>query len=303
MAPGTDGNIISYDASGNPVAVATGSAGQVLTSAGAGAPPTFAAAGVDGISSSADATAMTIDSNEYIGIGVTDPGSYSAKELVVGKTGSEAGMTIRSGSSNTANLYFADGTSGAERYQGFVQYDHPNGKMNLGTAGATQWSLDGSGNFLPAATDHGIYLGVTTGAASNLLHDYEEGTWTPAMTTSAGSLSSVTYGAYNKGWYTKVGRNVTINFNVHLNSKGSGGSGAVRLTGYPFGNTLLTASVYGSLYMYNGGVDQPCCTYGTWSTSHVTIRYVNDGAGGEVNYSDISNGSSWSGMMTYITNV
>lgn len=44
MAPGTDGNIISYDASGNPVAVATGTAGQVLTSAGAGAPPTFAAA-------------------------------------------------------------------------------------------------------------------------------------------------------------------------------------------------------------------------------------------------------------------
>jgi hypothetical protein len=44
MAPGTDGNIISYDASGNPVAVATGSAGQILTSAGAGAPPTFATA-------------------------------------------------------------------------------------------------------------------------------------------------------------------------------------------------------------------------------------------------------------------
>jgi len=47
MAPGTDGNIISYDASGNPVAVATGSSGQVLTSAGAGAPPTFAAASGD----------------------------------------------------------------------------------------------------------------------------------------------------------------------------------------------------------------------------------------------------------------
>jgi len=46
MASGTDGNIISYDASGNPVAVATGSAGQVLTSAGAGAPPTFATATV-----------------------------------------------------------------------------------------------------------------------------------------------------------------------------------------------------------------------------------------------------------------
>jgi len=45
MASGTDGNIISYDASGNPVAVATGSSGQVLTSAGAGAQPAFATPG------------------------------------------------------------------------------------------------------------------------------------------------------------------------------------------------------------------------------------------------------------------
>ena len=37
MATGTDGNLITYDASGNPAAVATGSSGQVLTSAGAGA--------------------------------------------------------------------------------------------------------------------------------------------------------------------------------------------------------------------------------------------------------------------------
>jgi hypothetical protein len=41
MASGTDGNIISYDASGNPVAIATGTDGQVLTSAGAGAQPAF----------------------------------------------------------------------------------------------------------------------------------------------------------------------------------------------------------------------------------------------------------------------
>jgi len=44
MAGGTDGNIITYDTSGNPAAVATGSSGQVLTSAGADAVPTFAAA-------------------------------------------------------------------------------------------------------------------------------------------------------------------------------------------------------------------------------------------------------------------
>ena len=48
MAGGTDGNLISYDANGDPVAVATGNAGQILTSAGAGAPPTFADAAAGG---------------------------------------------------------------------------------------------------------------------------------------------------------------------------------------------------------------------------------------------------------------
>ena len=41
LAGGTDGNIISYDASGDPVAIATGNDGQVLTSTGAGSPPAF----------------------------------------------------------------------------------------------------------------------------------------------------------------------------------------------------------------------------------------------------------------------
>ena len=41
LAGGTDGNIISYDASGDPVAIVTGNDGQVLHSAGAGAQPAF----------------------------------------------------------------------------------------------------------------------------------------------------------------------------------------------------------------------------------------------------------------------
>jgi hypothetical protein len=52
MAGGTDGNIISYDASGDPVAIATGSDGQVLTSTGAGSPPAFEDAAGGGVSAS-----------------------------------------------------------------------------------------------------------------------------------------------------------------------------------------------------------------------------------------------------------
>jgi len=45
MASGTDGNIISYDASGNPVSIATGTSGHFLKSQGAVSQPVFAAAG------------------------------------------------------------------------------------------------------------------------------------------------------------------------------------------------------------------------------------------------------------------
>lgn len=44
MAGGTDGNLITYDANGDPAYVATGNSGQVLTSNGVGTAPTFQAA-------------------------------------------------------------------------------------------------------------------------------------------------------------------------------------------------------------------------------------------------------------------
>ena len=69
MAGGTDGNIISYDASGDPVAIATGSDGQALTSTGSGSPPAMEtiAAGVD-IDDGSNATWMRIASDEIITI-------------------------------------------------------------------------------------------------------------------------------------------------------------------------------------------------------------------------------------------
>ena len=79
MASGTDGNLISYDASGNPAHVATGSAGQVLTSAGAGAPPTFATSSgggfefVSAVTASASASVtfenMTSTGYDYLLVG------------------------------------------------------------------------------------------------------------------------------------------------------------------------------------------------------------------------------------------
>ena len=54
MAGGTDGQIITYDANGDPIAVGPGTDGQVLTSTGAGSPPAFEDAGGGGVSSDSD---------------------------------------------------------------------------------------------------------------------------------------------------------------------------------------------------------------------------------------------------------
>ena len=49
LAGGTDGNLITFDASGDPAFVATGNSGQLLTSAGAGSPPTFTTVSAGGL--------------------------------------------------------------------------------------------------------------------------------------------------------------------------------------------------------------------------------------------------------------
>jgi hypothetical protein len=73
MAGNTDGVIISFDASGDPVAVGPGSDGEVLTSTGAGSPPAFEAAGGGGFTLGTEQATTSGTSITFSGIpaGVT----------------------------------------------------------------------------------------------------------------------------------------------------------------------------------------------------------------------------------------
>jgi len=90
MAGGTDGNVITYDASGNPAVVATGSDGQVLTSTGAGSAPAFETLSAGKISQVVQATktdTATVANASFTDMsGLTlniTPSASSSKVLVI----------------------------------------------------------------------------------------------------------------------------------------------------------------------------------------------------------------------------
>jgi len=90
MASGTDGEILTYDASGNPVAVSVGTDGQVLTSTGVGSPPAFETAAAGGkvlqVVSGGSTTRTTSSSSTYITVDCSvsiQPSLTSSKILLI----------------------------------------------------------------------------------------------------------------------------------------------------------------------------------------------------------------------------
>ncbi|MDA7523141.1 tail fiber domain-containing protein [bacterium] len=86
-----------------------------------------------GIDDNADATAITIDSSENVGIKNTTPSNFnaSANQLVVGSGSGDNGITIFAGTSNNSSLFLADGTTATNGYRGSVNYLHNGDALTL----------------------------------------------------------------------------------------------------------------------------------------------------------------------------
>jgi len=80
----------------------------------------------------------------------------------------------------------------------------------------------------------GVYLGGT--GSVNKLDDYEEGTWSPTLSTTTGSFSL--NGSYNLASYTKVGRLVTVTARLDVSAISSP-NGNIVITNLPFTSSNL----------------------------------------------------------------
>ena len=73
---------------------------------------------------------LRIDSSGRVLVGTTDPGGGNADDLTVATSGN-TGITIRSGTSNTGNIFFSDATSGDAQYAGAIEFHHSDNSLNL----------------------------------------------------------------------------------------------------------------------------------------------------------------------------
>ena len=153
-----------------------------------------------------------------------------------------------------------------------------NDTVKFDIAGSTKWTLNSSGNLFPAATTQGICFGVTSDTAANRLDDYEEGTFTPTLSSGASSISY----SIQVGHYIKIGS--LVNFGIDLNMTAATANGnSVQISALPFSNNPSSSQNFSAAVLsYTAGfMDGP--DRGYWHISqNSTIIGLFDYAGNTV---------------------
>ena len=228
-----------------------------------------------------DTTAVTKDSNNNVGIGVT-PESWNSgwNTLQIGDGASIAGRTASGNVDISSNAYRdstdnrweyigANGSEEAAKYTQFsgqhVFYTAPSGSADAAITFSTKATIDSDGLKFNGDT-----------AEANALDDYEIGTWTPVSITGTASSQS--------GTYTRIGRfvhcegsltfpnqtnsgHVTVGglpFTINGSESGSRPTGSIRYTAYDAQDLFIhgnpSATTF-NLYKKNtGGVSQTTYT-------------------------------------------
>jgi hypothetical protein len=244
-----------------------------------------------------DTSTLKVDSaNNRVGIGTATPGAYaldvksatgSAQQRIFGSNqnsitfGNAAGgasngfLMGRSFSSDDANNFFVfDLASSALRF-----FIGNTGNVGIGTAAPTE-AVDlnsgnlklTNGNVVIGTSGKGIDFSATASGSgtmtSELLADYEEGTWTGTL---KGSVSDPTIAVTATGAYTKVGRLVTATIG-YSNVLTTGASGNVTIAGLPFAGAASSAGSVITFDMFTTSTTLAC-----WNTGTTIAFYVSGG--------------------------
>jgi hypothetical protein len=165
--------------------------------------------------------AMAIKTNASERLRVDSSGNVKVLtgNIQFGASGSETGqIEINS----TRLLLRSTGDASGLRFDGSAYTPFKNGSQADGTVDLGS----SSGKYKDLYLGGGIYVGGT--GSANHLDDYEEGTFTPAISGTGNSNND------NSGRYIKIGKMVTVFVLVNDNGNNTFGSGSVEFTNMPF---------------------------------------------------------------------
>jgi len=222
-----------YDTSGNTLSIGASVTGGVTVATGAtisGSTNTITA-------STNGSERVRVTSTGNIGIGTDNPTVFGTAYRTLQlnpAAGTGDGSAIRfmydGGTANTNDLVIYTNSS--------QSYIRANGARNLDIMrnGSTVATFNANGIALPSGL--GIDFSATSdagGMTSELLDDYEEGTWTPIDGSGSGLTFSNTSG---NCFYTKIGRMVYASFRVTYPSTSS--TAIAEIGGLPFTSVTTT---------------------------------------------------------------
>jgi hypothetical protein len=257
-----------------------------------------------------DTSTLKVDStNNRVGIGTASPsydlqvnGATNGRIQVEGASG--FGMVFIQGSSgNTAQLQLNSSGGSGKRY---ALSSDSTGLFGISdeTASASRLTIDTSGNVnistgnvVMTTSGKGIDFSATASGSgtmtSELLNDYEEGTWTPVLATDNVTFTSVGY-TIQVGKYTKVGNLVTVTGTIQTNSVVIGSAaGNVWITGLPF--TQPSTDAPGGVNCFvaqSWAVDAPLAGYVFDSKIYLVERATSVSSSSLVSVADVATGGS-----------
>ena len=214
------------------------------------------------------ATSFSGDGSNLTGISAGTALSGSTDNTVTTVTGANA-------ITGEANLKFDGGstltivdTELAEASDNFsINIQSGNNDFYVKSGGTTFAAFKGSakdlqltsGNLVIGTSGKGIDFSATSDgsgtSSSELLDDYEEGTFTPSLQMDGGG-ANLGY-AIQLGRYTKIGNNVHIEIDIKLNAINNNGSGSyVKVLGFPY---TAATTPYGGFHCpyYNSANNTP----------------------------------------------
>ena len=222
-----------------------------------------------------------IYTNLNVGIGTDNPGSH--KLHLYGASNSDLRLTATSNDNinifananrssanvtllaikgewngtQVANIKFNVGDDTTNKDDGYITFNtresgagSSSERLRITSGGEVQIA---NGNLKFSTAGTGIDFSSNANAAgmtSELLDDYEEGTWTPIFDTSisGGTLSGITYDQ-QQGKYRKIGSMVYIEGLLRTTAVTNGGNGTYDISGLPF--TASVDDTNGSFFCYS----------------------------------------------------